>query len=75
MGRDPKAAPRGWALVRQMLTYWLGLGPDATVAELDVDPRTNTVGDKMLAMVDSDLAEGNRAIRRSCSRSSHRAAR
>jgi feruloyl esterase len=41
-----------------MLAYWLGLGPTATVASLDVDPATNTVGDKMLAMMDATYAEG-----------------
>jgi feruloyl esterase len=56
---DPKAAPRAWALVKEMLTYWLGLGPSATVADLDVDPDTNTVGDKMRAMIDTTYAEGD----------------
>ena len=55
---DTKAAPRSWALVAQMLTYWLGLGPAATVADVDVDPGTNTVGDKMLAMMEATYAEG-----------------
>jgi feruloyl esterase len=56
---DPKAAPRSWVLVKEALTYWLGLGPGATVAGLDIDPGTNTVGDKMLAMMDATYAEGN----------------
>jgi feruloyl esterase len=56
---DPKAAPRSWALVSEMLTFWLGLGPGATAAGLDVDPSTNTVGDKMLAMMEATYAEGN----------------
>ncbi len=56
---EPKAAPRSWALVKEALTYWLGLGPSATVADLDVDPGTNTVGDKMLAMMDATYAEGH----------------
>jgi feruloyl esterase len=34
---------------RQALTYWLGLGPDQKMAALDVDPRTNSVGDKLIA--------------------------
>jgi feruloyl esterase len=55
---DPKAAPRSWTLVAHMLTYWLGLGPSATVADLDVDPAINTVGDKMIAMMDATYAEG-----------------
>ena len=56
---NPKAAPRAWALVQEMVTYWLGLGPGASVADLDVDPGTNTVGDKMLAMMNATYAEGN----------------
>ena len=56
---DPEAEARVWALVQQMLTYWLGLGPGATVADLDVDPSTNTIGDKMLAMMDATYAQGN----------------
>jgi feruloyl esterase len=56
---DAKVAPRSWALVKEALTYWLGLGPGATVADLDVDPGTNTVGDKMLAMMDATYAEGH----------------
>ncbi len=42
-----------------MLTYWLGLGPSATVVDLDIDPGTNTVSDKMLAMMDATYAEGD----------------
>ena len=57
--KDPKAAPRSWVIVKEMLTYWLGLGPSATVADLDIDPDTNTLGDKMLAMMDATYAEGN----------------
>ncbi len=56
---DPKLAPRSWALVQEMVTSWLGLGPNASVADLDIDPRTNTVGDKMLAMMNATYAEGN----------------
>ena len=55
---DSKTAPRSWVLVKEMLTYWLALGPAATVADLDVDPDTNTVGDKMLAMMNATYAEG-----------------
>lgn len=55
---DPKAAPRSWDLVKEMLTYWLALGPDATVADLDVDAATNTVGDKMLKMMEATYADG-----------------
>jgi feruloyl esterase len=56
---DPKAAPRSWVIVKEMLTYWLGLGASATVADLDVDPATNTIGDKLLAMMEATYAEGN----------------
>jgi feruloyl esterase len=56
---DPANAPRSWALVQEMVTYWLGLGPNASVADLDVDPRTNIVGDRMLAMMNATYAEGN----------------
>lgn len=55
----PDAAPRAWTLVQEMLTHWLGLGPDASVADLDNDASTNTVGDRMLAMMDATYAEGN----------------
>jgi feruloyl esterase len=57
--KDPKAAPRSWVIVKEMLTYWLGLGPNATVADLDVDPATNTIGDKFLALMEATYAEGN----------------
>ena len=56
---NPQAEAHVWALVQQMLTYWLGLGPGATVADLDVDPSTNTIGDKLLAMMDATYAQGN----------------
>ena len=57
--KDSKAAPRSWVIVKEMLTYWLGLGASATVADVDVDPDTNTMGDKLLAMMDATYAEGN----------------
>jgi feruloyl esterase len=56
---NPRAAPRSWRLVQEMVTYWLGLGPEATVADLDVDPATNTVGDKLLGLMRVTYAEGN----------------
>ena len=56
---DPKAAPRSWVIVKEMLTHWLDLGSGATVADLDIDPGTNTIGDKMLAMMDAAYADGN----------------
>jgi Tannase and feruloyl esterase len=57
-GSNPNLPPRGWMFARQALTYWLGLGPDAKMATLDVDPRTNTVGDKLAAMVHRALGPG-----------------
>lgn len=56
---DPAKAPRSWTLVQEMITSWLGLGPNASVADLDVDGRTNTVGNKMLALMNDTYAEGN----------------
>ncbi len=56
---DPATAPRAWTLVQEMVTSWLSVGPNATIVDLDVDARTNTVGDKMLAMMDATYAEGN----------------
>lgn len=55
----PDDAPRAGTLVQEMITWWLGLGPKASVADLDIDGRTNTVGDKMLAMMNATFAEGN----------------
>jgi len=43
---------------RQALSYWLGLGADQKMATLDADPRTNTVGDKLVAMVDRTFGPG-----------------
>jgi feruloyl esterase len=57
-GSDPAAPPRGWEFARQALTYWLGLGPEQKMAALDVDPATNTVGDRLTAMFDSAFAPG-----------------
>ena len=57
-GSDPDVPPRGWMFARQALTYWLGLGPDATMATLDVDPHTNTAGDKLVAMVNRAMGPG-----------------
>jgi feruloyl esterase len=55
----PDDAPRSWALVQEMIAYWLRMGPDASVADLDLDARTNTVGDKMIATMNATYAEGN----------------
>jgi feruloyl esterase len=57
-GTDPTVPPRGWVFARQSLTYWLGLGPDQKMAALDVDPRTNTVGDSLVAMADRAFSAG-----------------
>ncbi len=51
-GNEPNTPPRGWVFARQLLTYWLGLGAEQKMAALDVDPRTNSVGDQLLALVD-----------------------
>ncbi|MDT7950069.1 MAG: tannase/feruloyl esterase family alpha/beta hydrolase [Acetobacteraceae bacterium] len=55
---DPEQEPRAWALVQEMVAHWLALGPKASVADLDVDGQTNTVGDKMLALMKKTYAEG-----------------
>jgi feruloyl esterase len=57
-GSDPDAPPRGWMFARQALTYWLGLGPDAKMATLDVDAHTNTAGGALVAMVDRTFRPG-----------------
>jgi feruloyl esterase len=55
-GSNPDAAPRGWVFARQALTFWLGLGPDQKMAALDVDPATNSVGDKLMASFNATFA-------------------
>ena len=55
-GTEPLAPPRGWIFARQAMTSWLGLVPDAKIAGLDVDPRTNIVGDALIAAVDRAFA-------------------
>lgn len=55
---NPKAAPRAFTLVQEMITYWLRLGPKASVRDLDIDWRSGTVGDSMLALMKSIYAEG-----------------
>jgi feruloyl esterase len=57
-GSSADAPPRGWTFARQLLTYWLGLGPDQKMSTLDVDPATNSVGDKLVAMVDRTFSPG-----------------
>jgi feruloyl esterase len=51
-GDDQNAAPRGWTFARQALTFWMGMGPEQSMLELDVDPRTNTAGDDLVAVLD-----------------------
>ena len=51
-GNDPNDAPRGWTFARQALTFWMGMGPDKSMLSLNVDPRTNIVGDKLVAALD-----------------------
>ena len=40
------------------MTYWLGLGSEAKLATLDVDPRSNVAGDKLVAMVNHAMGPG-----------------
>ena len=51
-GNDPNDPPRGWTFARQALSFWIGMGPSQSMLTLDVDPRTNTVGDKLIAALD-----------------------
>lgn len=51
-GDEPLAPPRGYVFARQALTSWLGLGAEYKLATLDVDPRTNTVNEQLIATVD-----------------------
>ena len=51
-GSDPAAPPRGWEFARRALTYWLGLGPDAKMATVDVDVRTGSASDKLVATLE-----------------------
>lgn len=55
-GNDPIAPPRGYIFARQALTSWLGQGATTTIASLDVDVRTNIVGDALIALVDRTFA-------------------
>jgi feruloyl esterase len=55
-GSDSTAAPRGYVFARQALTSWLGQGAATTIASLDVDVRTNTVGDALIRLVDATFA-------------------
>jgi feruloyl esterase len=43
---------------RQALSYWLGLGPTATMAALDVGPHTNVAGDRLVALVNHAMGPG-----------------
>jgi len=51
-GSDQDAAPSGWTYARQALSFWMGLGEHQSLLALDVDPKTSTVGDKLLEQVD-----------------------
>lgn len=51
-GNDTNAAPRGWTFARQALSFWMGMGPGQSMLGLDVNPKTNTVGDKLVATLD-----------------------
>ena len=51
-GDDATKSPRGWEFARQALSFWMGMGPQQSMLGLDVDPTTNTVGDKLVAAVD-----------------------
>jgi feruloyl esterase len=57
-GSNADTPPRGWVFARQALTYWLGLGADQKMMALDADPLTNTVGDKLVTMVDRAFSPG-----------------
>jgi feruloyl esterase len=57
-GSNPDAPPLGWTFARQALTYWLGLGPGAALLTLDVDPHTNTAGDRLVALVEHAMGPG-----------------
>jgi feruloyl esterase len=51
-GDDPDAAPRGWTFARQALSFWMGMGPEQPMLALDVDPKTNIVGDELVTRLD-----------------------
>ncbi len=55
---NPDAAARSYNLVQEMVSYWLGFGPEAKITDMDVDPRTNTVGENFLELMNSTYAEG-----------------
>ena len=47
-GPDERAAPRGWELGHQSLSYWLGDGEAAPIGKVDID-ENNVAGDALLA--------------------------
>ena len=51
-GNDPEAAPRGWTFARQALSFWMGMGPEQSMLALDIDPKTSTIGDELVAATD-----------------------
>jgi feruloyl esterase len=56
-GNDPNDAPRNWTFSRQALSFWMGMGPEKSMLSLNVDPRTNIVGDKLLAALDNTFGQ------------------
>jgi len=57
-GDDLKATPIGWTFARQALSYWMGMGPGQSMLGLDVDPKTSTVGDTLVARLDRTFGAG-----------------
>jgi feruloyl esterase len=51
-GNDANDAPRGWTFARQAVSFWMGMGPEQSLLTLDVDPRTNTAGERLVAALD-----------------------
>jgi feruloyl esterase len=51
-GDNTDAAPRGWTFARQALSFWMGMGPEQSMLGLDIDAKTNTAGDKLVAALD-----------------------
>ena len=57
-GNNPRNAPLSWTFARQALSFWMGMGPEQSMLDLDVDPKTSTVGDKLVAAVDKTYGAG-----------------
>lgn len=45
-------APSGWTYARQAMSYWMGMGPEAKLLALPVDPATGKVGASLVARTD-----------------------